>query len=84
MKVNFDFPTEQIQVKRGILLKPGENDLPDEIALELVAGSDNLVAGTAKVNDISEEKARKKLAGKGLCTAVAGGFLKKKDKGGDK
>ena len=70
MKINFDYPTEQIQVSHSILLKPGENDLPDEIAQELIAGSDALVANIAKANDISEEKVRELRKGQGLFTAV--------------
>ncbi len=87
MKVNFDCPMEQTQVSHSIPLKPGENDLPDEIAQELIAGSDALVAGTAKVKGISEEEARKSLKGKGLFTAVkslaAPTTTKKRERGGE-
>ena len=71
MKVHFDYPTKQIQVSHDIVLEPGENDLPDDIARELIAGSDALVAGTAKTKNISEEAARKVLKGKGLFTAAS-------------
>ena len=85
MKVNFDCPTEQIQVSHSILLKPGENDLPDEIARELIAGSEALVANIANAKkkrelkedekllpatDAEIEAARVSRKGKGLFTAI--------------
>ena len=85
MKINFDCPTEQIQVSYSILLKPGENDLPDDMALELIAGSEVLVAGIAKANNISEDKARESMKGQGLFTAITShapkAFIKKGEKG---
>jgi len=71
LKINFDYPTEQIQMSFGISLKPGENDLPDEIAEELVKGSDALIASIAKASDKkSEEDVRKERKGKGIFTKV--------------
>ncbi len=58
MKINYDCPTEQIQVSHSILLKPGENDLPDEIAQDLIAGSDALVASIANTKKKREWEAK--------------------------
>lgn len=86
MKINFDYPTEQLQAMHNIALVPGENDIPDEVAEELIAGSEALVVSIAetkkkrevaatgkKVSPATEaevEEARKSLKGKGLFTAA--------------
>lgn len=70
LKINFDFPTKQIQVSYGMELKPGENDLPDEIAEDLVRGSDALIASIAEKTGKSEKEVRTERKGKGIFTKV--------------
>ncbi len=71
MKVNYDFHCNQFQILHQVTLKPGENDLPDEIARALIAGSDALVENVAAAKDISAEAARESLKGKGLCSSAS-------------
>ena len=68
MKINFDFHSKQFQIMYQVTLAPGENDLPDKIALELIAGSDALVESVADAKSISDDAARELLKGKGLCS----------------
>lgn len=86
MKINFDCPTNQLQVMHQLALVPGENDIPDEIAQELIAGSEALVRNVANakknnvaratgrpvspITDAEIEEARESLKGKGLFTAL--------------
>lgn len=82
MKINFDFPTKQIQMTYGLELNPGENDLPDDIAEDLVRGSDALIASIAEHTGKSEEKVREERKGKGTFTevpTVTPGKAKKKE-----
>ncbi len=87
MKINFDYPTSQIQMSLGVPLEPGENNLPDEIAEELIKGSDILIATIAKKTGKSEAEVRKERKGKGIFTKIEGRELpvstttKKKGKG---
>lgn len=82
MKVNYDFHCKQFQILHQVILEPGENDLPDEIARALIAGSDALVENVAVAKSISTEAARESLKGKGLCSAssVASVISSKKKK----
>ena len=88
MKINFDYPTRQLQVSHHVALTPGENELPDEVARDLIASSDALVKSIAKVKNISEDEVRKQRKGKGLFTAIESPTsvpaMKKREKGGEK
>lgn len=70
MKINFDCPTEQYQTSYGISLKPGINEVPDEIGEELIKGSDALITSLAKKAEKPEEEIRAERKGKGIFTRV--------------
>lgn len=73
---------KQIQISFGIPLNPGENEVPDEIATELIKGSDALIASLMKVSGKTEEEVREERKGKGIFTemlTVTPGKAKKKE-----
>lgn len=85
MRINFDFPTKQIQITYGILLNPGVNEVPDEIGEDLIKGSDSLIVSIAKKTKKTEAEVRKAREGKGIFTKIeelpVDSAIKKKGRG---
>ena len=62
MKVIYSGATKTEHLKSGLVLKPGENDLPDEIAQQMLSAGlvKKVVASTAVVEPTSQTEPRKR------------------------